>query len=417
MPEFFIIALIFIALTLLVVWLHFIRQGKQPEKADNSLRDEINVRLYHEHKAEIEKDFSQGNIDQESYGYLLAELDQSLLQDIEKNESEKNTIDAKAKRLSILWPIGLSIFIVAFSAYYYQQHGAYQLVSSTPKMSADNEQLSAEQAAFVELQKIKAELDKDPENADLWYSYGQGLVGTRQFDQAQAAFDKVMTLEGEKADIYGAKAQASYYKDQQKLTAEVKGFIDKALSIDAKDPSTNILLGMNSFLEQNFQEAIGFWQIVVDDNRSNVNVEALKQAIGEAKNRMMLSQTPASDTSAVNDTKVTVSVSLSASLEEQLAQSEDKVVFIYAIPTQGPRMPLAAIKLKTSDLPVEVTLTDANAMTPQAKLSDATTVHLYAIVSLDGGAGIKSGDFKAEITNVDVTNDKTHSLVIDKVVE
>lgn len=416
MSEFFIIALIFTVMILLVVWMHFIKQGQQQNSVDNSLRDETNIRLYHEHKAEIEKDFAQGNIDEESYGYLLAELDQSLLQDIEKNQSDKN-ISSKTKRLSIVWPIMLSFFIIAFSGYYYQQHGAYQLVSSTPKTSADSEQVNAEQAAFAELEKIKVELDKEPSNADLWYRYGQGLVGTRQFDQAQKAFDKVIEIEGEKADVYGAKAQASYYKNQQKITVEVQEYIDKALALDVKEPSTNILLGMDHFLSERFQEAINFWQIVVDDNRNNVNVQALQQAINEAKNRLMLIQNPGVDPLPANDTKLDLVVTLSDDIKEKLAQGDDRVVFIYAIATNGARMPLAAIKVKTSDLPLEVSLTDANSMSPQAKLSDVAKVHVYAIVSVDGGVGIKPGDFKAEINNVDLTDDKVHQLVIDQLVE
>ncbi|MGB1199028.1 MAG: c-type cytochrome biogenesis protein CcmI [Thalassotalea sp.] len=417
MPEFFIIALTFVALLLIVVWLHFFKQKQQPDAVDNSLRDETNVRLYHEHKAEIEKDHNNGTIDQESYDYLIAELDQSLLQDIAENESDKNAKVA-GKRLSVLWPIGLSVFIIAFSGFYYQQQGAYQLITSSPKLSeATSEQFTQEQTALAELQKIKAALTQTPDNADLWYSYGQGLVGTRQFDQAQEAFDRVIEIEGEKADIFGAKAQASYYKSQQKITPQVQAFIDKALALDAKDPSTNILLGMHSFLAKRFEAAIGYWQIVVDDNRNNVNSDALQQAINEAKSRLSLSQNPANEAAMENDIKLNAVVSLSNEIEQELALGEDKTVFIYAIPTNGARMPLAAIKVKASDLPLEVTLTDANAMTPQAKLSNASEVHLFAIVSADGGAGIKPGDFKAEVKNVDLAADKVHQLVINQVVE
>ena len=418
MSEFFIIALLFIALSLLVVWLHFFKQGKQHIVVDNSLRDETNIRLYREHKAEIEKDLKNGNIDQENYDYLITELDQSLLQDIERNQLDKNNAHANTKRLSVIWPIMLTVFIIGFSGYYYQQHGSYTLVSSTPKLSEEtSEQFNQEQAALAELQKMKTALEQSPENSDLWYSYGQGLVGTRQFDQAQTAFNKVIELEGEKADIFGAKAQASYYKNQQQITAEVQTFIDKALALDPKDPSTNILLGMHQFLAQHFEEAIAYWQIVVDDSRNNVNVTALQQAIDEAKNRLTLSQTPAAEPVAPNGTQLRAVVSLSSDIEEMLALGEDKTVFIYAIPTTGQRMPLAALKVKASDLPLDITLTDANAMTPQAKLSDVSNVHLYAVVSVKGGAGIKSGDYKAEINNVDLSAQTIHQLVINQVVE
>jgi cytochrome c-type biogenesis protein CcmH len=101
-----------------------------------------------------------------------------------------------------------------------------------------------------------------------------------------------------------------------------------------------------------------------------------------------------------------------------LSQGDDKTVFIYAISadTSRGRMPLAAVKLVASDLPITIVLNDASAMTPQAKLSDVDTVHIYAVVSASGGAGIKSGDFKAELNNVAVTTTEQLNLVISNIV-
>jgi len=55
-------------------------------------------------------------------------------------------------------------------------------------------------------------------------------------------------------------------------------------------------------------------------------------------------------------------------------------------------------------------------MTPQTKLSDANVVHIYAVVSQSGGAGIQPGDFKAEATHINVATTKELELVINTVV-
>ena len=88
-------------------------------------------------------------------------------------------------------------------------------------------------------------------------------------------------------------------------------------------------------------------------------------------------------------------------MQEQLQNGDDKVVFIYAIASNGPRMPLAAVKLKTSDLPITIVLDDSQAMTPQMRLSSVNKVNIYAVVSMQGSVGIKPGDFKAEVLKVD----------------
>jgi cytochrome c-type biogenesis protein CcmH len=108
---------------------------------------------------------------------------------------------------------------------------------------------------------------------------------------------------------------------------------------------------------------------------------------------------------------------LSAEIEAKLAEGDDKVVFIYAIPTDGKRMPLAAIKIMASSLPTTVVLNNQTAMSPQANLSTADSVHIYAIVSNQGGAGIKPGDYKAEANGISVDTTETINLVVDRLVK
>lgn len=409
------ILIAFILLLLMIVWGHFIHQRNYRNNVDNSFRDETNIRLYKEHKAEIERDFAQGRLDQSSYDYLISELDQSLLQDIEENAHEQKQV-TETKPISMLWPMVMTVFMLAFSAILYQQTGAFEELTTIPRQQESHQSLDAEQQALVQLQKLKKQTEQEPNNSDAWYSLGQALVGAGDFSAALAAFDRVIAIDGEQADLYGAKAQASFYQNQQKITPEVQSYIDKALALDARDPSTNILLGMHAFVNQNYQKAVEHWQMVVSDNRPSVNVQALQQALTEAKSRLSLTGESA-PADAESQVSLTVNVSLSDAIRKQLEQGQDKVVFIYAIPAEGSRMPLAAIKLRASDLPTTVSLSDANAMTPQAKLSDAKVVNVFAIISESGSAGIKSGDFKAEALNVELATNKMISLTVNSVVE
>jgi len=418
MMEFLVIVIAFILLILVVVWAHFINQNRQQMVVDNSFRDQTNVRLYHEHKAEIEKDFQQGSLDDESYQYLIAELEQSLLQDIEDNTNEANAVAAVVAEPSLIWPMTLSLFLIGFSGYFYAQHGAFDLVANTPKADAtqQTQATDSQQQAIANIKQLQMLTEKEPENSKAWYSLGQALVGVGEFNGALIAFDQVIKIDGEHADLYGAKAQASYYQNKQKITPQVQQFIDKALTLDAKDPSTNILLGMDLFINKHYQQAISRWQMVIDDNRPNVNINALKGAITEAKNRLALSGGVTSQDTTMGP-QLSLTVSVNNEILAELEKGEDKIVFIYATATQGSRMPLAAMKVKASDLPLDVVLNDASAMTPQAKLSDVEQVNLYAIISADGGVGIKPGDFKAELKNINVSEKRPIELVVNSLVE
>ncbi len=414
MIEVLSLIVIFVLLILAIIWGHFIfanRNQEQDETLTHELRENTNVDLYKEHKAEIEKDYAEGGIDEESYQYLLAELDKSLLQDIA--QSDKSTANlSQDRQLGLVWPVMMSVFVLVFSLVFYNQHGALEQLSKAPPSPADSEQMQVHE----QMQALRKQTEENPQDPEAWYALGQSYVGLGQFDEALAAFDKVIEIEGDHADLYGAKAQALYYQKEQNITPQVQAFIDKALSLDPSDPSTNILLGMHNFVNQDYQQAINYWQKVIDSGRSTVNIEALKEAVSEAKNRLSMTGQVAQESEDVTGPSITVNVSLSDDLFSKLSAGEDKVVFIYAIPADGPRMPVAAVKMMASDLPSEVTLSDSKAMSPQAKLSDVNVVHVYAVVSQLGGAGMQPGDFKAEKTHVNVHTDQNIELVIDTIV-
>ena len=415
--ELIFIIIAFLLLVLVVVWAPFIKQQESNISIDDTQRDETNVRLYHEHKAEIEKDFKQDNIDDENYQYLLTELDNTLLQDMENQDLENNT-PQDTKVMGIAWPVGLSVFILAFSFYLYSEIGTYEKLTTMTAQAPMQQSANPEQQAINEIKQLMDLTKTEPENSDAWYRLGQSLVTVSEFESALKAFDQVLRIEGPQADVYGAKAQATYYMNEQKIDTRVQGFIDQALTIDPNDPSTNILLGMHNFISANYEVAISHWQRVVDSDKQNVNKQALIEVIEEAKTRLAnpdatIAVKTKSETTAVGP-QLTVNVKLSDEILEKLSQENDKTVFIYAISsdTSRGRMPLAAVKILTSDLPITVVLNDSRAMTPQAKLSDVDTVHIYAVVSAKGGAGINSGDYKAELNNVAVNTTEPLNLVV-----
>jgi cytochrome c-type biogenesis protein CcmH len=432
--ELVLISFAFLALLLLVVWLPFFKQQKQKSTENANVRDETNVRLYHEHKKEIEKDFKDGGIDDENYQYLLAELDSSLLQDIEASEIKVDIATGKEKKFSVIWPLLLSVFIITFSLYTYDNEGHFEQITQMPVndahqgMSAEQMNDQRQKETLAHIQTLQQRTKDNADDAEAWYNLGQTFVVVGQFDAAIKSFEQVIRIEGDHADLLGAIAQAHYYKNNQRIDETVQNYIDRALALDENDASTNILLGMHNFIAGEYQQAISFWQRVITANKQGVNIAALKEAVAEANNRLAGSGNSSANNSTNNDSvndapqvaegpQLKVQVSLSDDMAEQLALGNDRVVFVYAIPTNGQRMPLAAVKIMASELPKMVVLSNSQAMTPQMTISSVEQVHLFAIASKLGGAGIKPGDFKAQQKDIAVNSTETISLVIDSLVD
>jgi cytochrome c-type biogenesis protein CcmH len=112
--------------------------------------------------------------------------------------------------------------------------------------------------------------------------------------------------------------------------------------------------------------------------------------------------------------QLTLRVDINAELRAQAAP--ETAVFVYAKAMQGPPMPLAVKRLQLKDLPVTLSLGDADAMMPTMKLSSFDQVIVGARVSMSGNPVAQDGDFYTEQDSVDSANPPTQiSLTIDRV--
>lgn len=411
MTTFWLAILFLIVIALLIVWRIFATPKNTLGAENTNIRQETNVTLYHEHLAQLDNDLAEGSIETESYNQLKAELDKTLIQDVDPNQTVEQASQGKSK----LWPIAIAFTIVGLSMYTYMMLGAYPQISDPMASSVDpHGELSPEQKISYRLEQLEREVTDDPKNSQARFTLGQLYISVSEFDNAIKAFDTIISQVGEHAELLGPKAQAMYYKNNQNINDEIQTVIDKALALDSLDASTNILLGMDSFSHRKFSRAVKYWETVLNSGRPGISVQALSSAVEEAKSQLRISNEMASSGNIVENSneienidstlpQLVIDVALAPNVQAALMDSEDKTVFIYAIAANGPRMPLAAVKIKASDLPTRIALDDSQAMTPQMKLSSVEKVNIYAVVSMQGSVGIKPGDFKAELLDIAIT--------------
>ena len=96
-------------------------------------------------------------------------------------------------------------------------------------------------------------------------------------------------------------------------------------------------------------------------------------------------------------------VKVAVSLSPAIAFTPDQLVFVAAVRESGPPMPLAARKLRAADLPVEVTLTDKDALMPGQNLSSAQRIRVVARLSTSGSATPVAGDWEALSAGFELT--------------
>ncbi|MFY7854684.1 MAG: c-type cytochrome biogenesis protein CcmI/CycH, partial [Rubrivivax sp.] len=156
--------------------------------------------------------------------------------------------------------------------------------------------------------------------------------------------------------------------------------------------------------------AIGFWQRLIESSPPDADyVAQVREGIEEARRRMTVagaasgavsgavaapSATAPAAAAAVAGPVLRGTVALSERLRAQV-RPED-VVFVFARPAEGPRMPLAVVKAQVKDLPLNFALDDSMAMSPAARLSGSPRVVVTARISRTGQAGPQAGDLTGE---------------------
>lgn len=417
MTTFWILIASFLLVSLALIWVPHFRQQRMLKAEEAGVRKDTNLELFNERLSILEKELQEDLLDQSEFDALKKELEISLLQDMKQGDDE--SLVNKLKPKSIIWPSVMSVVVIGICGYMYSTLGAYKnldqpMTANDPHAGQTTEQIMSQRVAMMESQA-----QAEPENSQLWFSLGHAYISANRYDDAIKAFDKTMDLVGVHAELLGPKATALYYRSNQQMTPAVQALVDQALTLDAEDPSTLLLVGMDAFFTADYPKAIDAWQLILDSDRTDVDRGAIMNAIESAKMRL------GSDAAMPNDDAhknvkpkataktVTVEVSISPELQAKVASTD--MLFIFARSTEGPKVPLAATKISAESLPVTITLDDSTNMGGNVKLSDADSVEVIAILSKHGSVRPQTGDIQGTLAMVKVGD--TGQLVLDTQVQ
>lgn len=411
---------IFIALVMLVglmlIWIPHFRQQKLLKTEEAGVRKQTNLELFNERLGVLEKELSEELLDQAEFDALKKELEISLLQDIKQANDDSLVNQIKPK--TILWPSIMSVCLVVISGYLYQHLGAFENIDSAQQPANPHAGMDTAQIMMQRVQMMEAQVKAEPENSQQWFSLGHAYVSANQYDKAIAAFDKVIELVGKHAELLGPKATAMYYKAGQQMTPQIQALINESLAMDAQDPSTLLLVGMDAFFTADYKKAITSWQTILDSGRADVDRAALMNAIETANLRMQSETAGMPNDDAHKQVKASaksVNVTISISAELAAKASPEDTIFIFARATEGPKVPLAATKVSAKSFPITVTLDDSSGMGGDVKLSDAANVEVIAVLSKQGNIKPQTGDIQGKISKVAVGD--TANLVLDTQVQ
>jgi len=412
MLIFFVICALLIIVALIII-LPSLLANKLQVDVD---RKKINYAVYEKKLKELEYDRERDLIDTEQFKIARSDLQRSLINDL---AGQKELVLKKSNKLL---PIIIIIFIpvIAVSIYLKINNG---LISLSPDFETQlQSQIPSIEQAIASLEK---KLKQDPSNIDGWMMLGRSYLISEKFDAAVMVYSKANEItNGANPDILVAYGEAKGFSAGQKFNEAMLALFTRALQIDPTHKRGLWYAGLAAYQLEDFRSSVEFWekllqQVPNDQSEAKsalqvyLNSARQKGGIRIADNSQIAGQ-EALNNIGIGKARITVHVSLSKKLEEKVTKSDP--LFIYARAQNGPKMPLALVKMTAGDLPATVILDDSISMIPSMTLSNAEQVEIIARISKSGQAIMQSGDMYGSVQSITTKKFETVDVIISDLV-
>jgi cytochrome c-type biogenesis protein CcmH len=388
MMQFGIFVALFIAIALCFLLIPLWMKPKFVLQTDSS---DLNVQLAQKKLAVLETDLENFVITQAQYESLKNELMLNLHQDLQKNDVHKID-DTKGRWLAI----PLAVFVPLLALAIYSVKGDLRAFDDVAvKSELAQKPTAADINGMVE--KLAQKMKDNPSDPQGWVMLSRSYKVLKRYPEAIDAMRKARAILGDEPETLLQLADVIAMSNGGTLIGEPSTLITKALELDANNDMGLWLNGLANAEAGKFNEAIVSWQKLQthyqpeEDDFQEVQglINQAKEALGQVATPMPEIKTE-SKTAVANGKSIRVSVALDDKFKTT-ANPED-VVFIYAQPAQGGKMPLAVVKKQVKDLPLEITLDDSMAMMPSMTISSVSNVQISARISKLGNAIAQAGE-------------------------
>ena len=365
MTEFWLSAGLLLLAALGFLLIPILRGRNRQQEED---RTALNVALYQERVAELAAQQAAGVLDATQLANGRDEAARELLADTEGAEAPRQG------HLGKVLPLLAAVLVPAMALGLYLHFGAADKVELTQEFAA------APKSMEEMTTRLERAVQAQPDSAEGLYFLGRAYMAEQRPADAAKAYERAVALAGRQPELLGQWAQAQYFAANKQWSPQVQALTDEALKADPNEVTSLGLRGIAAFEGERYQEAIDYWKrLLAQLPEGDASRAALQGGIDRAAER--LGSTGAKPSGAVA-ARLKVRVELAAALKDKV--KPDDTVFIFARASNGPPMPLAAKRVTVAQLPLDVELSDADAMMPQMKLSDFAEVQLVARVSRAG---------------------------------
>ncbi|MDP3513536.1 MAG: c-type cytochrome biogenesis protein CcmI [Sulfuritalea sp.] len=395
----------------------------------------LNAAIHRDRLAELERDRNNGVLSAADLAEAREELQRQLLDDTAA--TEVSAVDGFSRRSGIALAIVLPLLAGGLYAALGSPAAVLPAAVQTQRATADMEQLTA---------KLAQKMEQNPDNPEGWAMLARSYKALGRWDDAERAFDRVGPELNKNAELLAEVAELLVQKHNG-FNPRARELIQQALRLEPDNMLALFLGGGEALDGGRHAEAAALWERLLPQlEPGSEDARMVESSIAMARGRSggaasrpakadvvagavmpqddvhkgvakvatgaATGAAPGKPPASAAASAVSGRVELAAALKGK-ANPED-VVFIFARAVDGPRMPLAAQRVRAADLPLDFTLDDSQAVMPGANLSSAQQVRIEVRISKSGMATPGKGDLSGKSAAVKPGAKGLH-IVIDQI--
>ena len=408
-----------------------------------------NLALYNQRLNELDQLLALGDIDLQAHSSLIFEARSQLVVDLGNPDtlapdddiatwvkSQSNQQAEQGANASFRYtPFIIALFIPLLALALYLPQGLSVGGSFEIKVAEQLEMLQSASDARQRQQRLLSlanllEQQVSPTRSKLELVQLQAEIysALEQHVKAAEVYSDLLERDKSSAALTALFAQSLYLRDASLasagiaaadiMTQQVKDLLTAALRLDPQQYLALSMSGMQAFSESDYSQAISYWRSALSSyGEGSAQAASLNAGIQAAEARLVSSSKSAAgqaDNSAINST-TTAHIRLHVSIDPSLITANDKPntpVFVFARAVSGSRMPLAAKRLRLSDLPIELLITENDKMATQSIVGQSELI-VGARLARSGQPIAEAGDVKSSELLVSVAATADDAALIE----
>jgi cytochrome c-type biogenesis protein CcmH len=430
MTLFAILAGLLLAIVLAVVLRPLLRRSTPSGLVDEA---RSNLLLLREQLAELDAERDAGTLGAEQHAASRAELERRVLEETDIAAAPR-TDARRAPITAVALGVALSALAVVLYAQLGSPDGLDPRIVQQGSPHGEGGIPQAELETMVE--QLAQRMEANPGDPEGWAILARSYMAMQRLPDALRAFGRAVSLRPDDAQLLADYADVMAVAHGRDLTGEPTRLIERALQADPKNLKALALAGTAAFQRGDHAAAVAYWTRARDEVGPNSEYAAgIDAGIADARAAAAAAGKPvpagapaaaAPDTTAATATPpnapaVTAAAAaapvrgrlrLDPALAAQVQPGD--TLFIFARAAEGSRMPLAIQRRTVSELPLEFSLDDSMAMTPEMSVSRFPSVVVSARISRSGQATPQSGDLFGQSAPVAPGSPALLDIVIDQ---